>query len=160
MANLNKVILAGNLTRDPELSHTQTNIAVCKFGLAINRRSKDREGNMREETCFVDCTAFGRTGEVIKQYLTKGRPIFIDGRLQYSTWTSQEGQKRSKLEVVVENFQFLGPRPEGAGGGAPATQDFVPDRQMGGSSYGVEAPPEVEYSAPMDNTPSPDRVPF
>lgn len=113
MANYNKVILAGNLTRDPQMSYTASNTPICKFGLAINRRYRLREsGENREETCFVDCTAFGRTGETINQYMSKGKPILVEGRLNFSQWQAQDGSKRSKLDVVVENFQFLG----GAGG--------------------------------------------
>lgn len=130
MANYNRVILAGNLTRDPELSYTPANTAVCKFGLAINRRWTDKNTNeRREETTFVNCTAFARRGEVINQYLKKGNPILLEGRLQFSQWTNQEGQKRSKLEVVVDTFEFLGGRQDGAGGGA------------GGSGAGEQAPP-------------------
>jgi single-strand DNA-binding protein len=121
MANFNRVILAGNLTRDPQLSFTPANTAVCKFGLAINRTWTDRQSNeKREDTCFVDCTAFGRQAETINQYMAKGRPLLLEGRLQFSQWTGQDGQKRSKLEVVVETFQFLG-APAGSGAGrAPA----------------------------------------
>jgi single-strand DNA-binding protein len=125
MANLNRVILAGNLTRDPQLSYTPSNTAVCKFGMAINRSWTDRStGDRRDETTFVDLTAFGRQAEVINQYLRKGRGVLVEGRLNYSQWTNPEGQKRSKLEVVVENFQFLGGRPDGASGGrsAPARE--------------------------------------
>ncbi len=119
MANYNRVILAGNLTRDPQLSYTPSNTPICKFGMAINRNWTDRQTNeKREETCFVDCTAFGRQGEVINQYMSKGRPLLLEGRLQYSQWTSQEGQKRSKLEVVVDNFQFLGSAGGTRGAGA------------------------------------------
>ncbi len=122
MANLNRVILAGNLTRDPQLSYTPSNTAVCKFGMAINRTWTDRNtGDRRDETTFVDLTAFGRQAEVINQYLTKGRGILVEGRLNYSQWTTPEGQKRSKLEVVVENFQFLGGRPDGASGSRQAS---------------------------------------
>lgn len=124
MANFNKVLLIGNLTRDPELRSTQSGSQVAKLGLAVNRQRKDQQGNTQEETCFVDCTAFGRTAEVMAQYLSKGRPVFIEGRLSYSTWQGQDGQKRSKLEVIVENFQFLG-QGQGAGGGG--------GRQGGGS---------------------------
>lgn len=136
MANLNRVILAGNLTRDPQLSFTPSNTAVCKFGMAINRRWTDRQsGEKREETCFVDVTAFGRSAETINQYMSKGRGILVEGRLQFSQWTNPEGQKRSKLEVVAENFQFLGgrgedmgPRPErGTRAGAAASHDSPAD---------------------------------
>ena len=122
MANYNRVILAGNLTRDPELTYTPSNTPICKFGLAINRNWTDRQTNeKREETCFVDCTAFGRQGEVINQYMSKGRPLLIEGRLNFSQWTGQDGQKRSKLDVVVENFQFLG-SPGGTRGAGAAPQ--------------------------------------
>jgi single-strand DNA-binding protein len=136
MANLNRVILAGNLTRDPQLSYTPNNTAVCKFGMAINRRWTDRQsGERRDETCFVEVTAFGRSAETINQYMSKGRGILVEGRLQFSQWTNPEGQKRSKLEVVAENFQFLGgrgenmgPRPErSAGAGAAASRDASAD---------------------------------
>lgn len=102
MANVNRVILIGNLTRDIETRHTQGGTAVGKFGMAVNRKTKDTE-----TTCFVDCTAFGKTAELLAQYVGKGSPLFIEGRLEYSTWESNDGSKRSKLEVVVENFQFL-----------------------------------------------------
>ncbi len=122
MANFNRVILAGNLTRDPQLSFTPSNTAVCKFGMAINRTWTDRQTNeKRDETCFVDCTAFGRQAETINQYMSKGRPLLVEGRLQFSQWTGQDGQKRSKLEVVVEGFQFLG-APGGAAGGGAASR--------------------------------------
>ncbi len=122
MANLNRVILAGNLTRDPQLSYTPNNTAVCKFGMAINRTWTDRSsGEKREETCFVDLTAFGRQAEVINQYMGKGRSLLVEGRLHFSQWTNAEGQKRSKLEVVVDNFQFIGGRG-GEGGGRPGQE--------------------------------------
>ncbi len=106
--NLNKLLLAGNLTRAPEMRYTQGGTAVCKFGLAVNRRYVVN-GEKREDTCFVDCTAFGKTGEVIEKYFDKGKPIFIEGRLSFSQWEDkQTGDKRSKLEVVVESFQFVG----------------------------------------------------
>ena len=122
MPNLNKVMLMGNLTRDPELRYTQSNTAVTKLGLAINRRWRNQNGEQQEETCFVDCTAFGRTGEVLNQYLKKGRPVFIEGRLHLNQWQDQQGQNRSKLEVIVETFQFIDSRqgdgaPSGGGGG-------------------------------------------
>lgn len=114
MANFNKVILLGNLTRDVEMRHTQSGMALAKFGLAINRKWS-QNGEQKESTCFVDCTAWGRQAEVLSQYVGKGSQLFVEGRLEYSTWEA-EGGKRSKLEVVVENFQFVG-APRGAGGG-------------------------------------------
>ena len=107
MANFNKVILLGNLTRDIELRHTQSGMALAKFGLAVNRKWS-QNGEQKESTCFVDLTAWGRQAEVLAQYVGKGSQLFVEGRLEYSTWESQEGGKRSKLEVVVENFQFVG----------------------------------------------------
>ena len=117
MANYNKVILVGNLTRDPELKYTQGGSSVCEFGIATNRTWKTQQGEQREETTFVDCNAWGKTGETINQYMAKGRQIFVEGRLKYDSWEGQDGKKRSKLSVVVENFQFLGGRNEGGGGG-------------------------------------------
>jgi len=118
MANFNRVILAGNITRDPELSYTAGNTAICKFGLAINRKWRDKNsGENREETCFVDCTAFGRTAEIINQYFGKGRPILVEGRLNFRQWEAQDGSKRSKLDVVVESFDFIGTAPGGGQGG-------------------------------------------
>jgi single-strand DNA-binding protein len=117
MANYNKVILMGNLTRDPQLKYLPNNTAVCEFGMAINHRWRDRDGNQREDVCFVDLAAFGRQGEVINQYMSKGRPMLVEGRLKYDTWTGQDGQKRSKHSVVIDNFQFVGTRESGASGG-------------------------------------------
>jgi single-strand DNA-binding protein len=116
MANFNKVILIGNLTRDVELRHTQGGQALAKLGMAINRKYTSN-GETKESTCFVDLTAWGRQAEVLSQYVSKGSPLMVEGRLEYSTWESQEGGKRSKLEVVIENFQFLGSGKAGGGGG-------------------------------------------
>lgn len=115
-ASYNRVILAGNLTRDPQLSYTPSQTPVCEFGLAVNRRWRDREGNNKEEVCFVDLTAYGRQAEVINQYMNKGAGILIEGRLRFSQWSNNEGQKRSKLDVVVENFTFMGGGSGGGGG--------------------------------------------
>jgi len=120
VANLNKVFLMGNLTRDPELRYTPNGAPVADFGLAINREWKGQDGEKRKETCFVDVTFFGRTAETVGKYLRKGRPMFLEGRLKFDSWTGQDGTKRSKLSVVGENFQFLGP-PPGASGQGPAS---------------------------------------
>ncbi len=127
MANFNKVLLMGNLTRDPQLSYLPSQTAVVEFGLAVNRRWKGQDGENREETCFVDCRAFGRLAENINKYLTKGRPLFVEGRLTFDSWTAQDGSRRSKHRVTVENFQFLpgaaapsGPPPRLASGDAGA----------------------------------------
>jgi single-strand DNA-binding protein len=117
MANLNKVMLIGNLTRDPDLKYTPGNQAVCEIGLAVNRKYRTKEGEDREETTFVDCEAWGKQAEVLKQYMTKGKPLFIEGRLKLDTWEDKDGGKRSKMRVVIENFQFLGAAGGGGGGG-------------------------------------------
>ena len=116
MPNFNKVILVGHLTRDPEVKYLPSNTAVCNFGLAVNRRWNDRDGNQKEEVAFVDCAAFGATGETIGKYLVKGRPLLVEGRLKFDQWTAQDGSKRSKLSVVVDTFQFVDSK---GGGGEP-----------------------------------------
>src|SRR3954466_12461682 len=119
MASLNKVMLIGNLTRDPELRVTPKGTAICQFGLAVNRQFKDESGATRDETTFVDIEAWGKQGETVAKYLTKGRPLFVEGRLKLDTWDDKTtGQKRSKMKVVLENFQFLGGREGGEGGSA------------------------------------------
>ena len=143
MASFNKVILAGNLTRDPQLSQTASNTTVCKFGLATNRKWRDRNtGENREEVCYVDCTAFGRSAEVINQYMGKGRSILIEGRLQFSQWQAQDGGRRSKLEVVVENFQFLGSPGGGQrdGGNYQAQSAGPPPRSAGAGTDPMDDP--------------------
>ena len=107
MANFNKILLMGNLTRDPQLSYTPNQTAVVDFGLATNRRWTGQDGSQREETCFVDCRAFGRQAENINKYLSKGRLAFVEGRLTFDTWTAQDGTKRSRHRVTVENIQFM-----------------------------------------------------
>jgi len=121
MANLNKVMLIGNLTRDPELRFLPSGTPVCEMGLAVNRTWTDQQGERKEQVCFVDLTAFGRQAETLGQYMRKGRPLFVEGRLDYQSWDGPDGAKRSKLKVVVENFQFLGSRSDGpaAGPGGP-----------------------------------------
>jgi len=118
MANLNKVMLIGNLTRDPEVRYTPKGTAVADIGMAINRSYSLDDGERREETTFVDITFWGRQAEVLGQYMKKGRPLYVEGRLQLDTWDDKNtGQKRSKLKVVGENFQFLGGRDDSGGGG-------------------------------------------
>jgi single-strand DNA-binding protein len=147
MANVNRVILIGNLTRDPQLKYLPSQTAVVEFGLATNRKFKAANGEDREEVCFVDCSAFGKTAEVINQYCQKGRPIFIEGRLKFDSWEDKQGGgKRSKLTVVVENFQFLGSR-EG-GGGAP-----------GQDSGGGEDQTRPASRPPQRNAPPPQAAP-
>ena len=116
MANLNRVLLIGNLTRDPEVRYTPKGTAVTEIGLAVNRIYSGEDGEKKEETTFVDVTLWARQAEIAGQYLKKGRPVFIEGRLQLDTWDDkQTGQKRSRLRVVAENLQLLGSRQEGEG---------------------------------------------
>jgi len=105
--NVNKVILAGNLTRDPQLSYTPNQTAVISFGLAVNRNWTDKTGQKQNEACFVDCRAFGRTAENINKYLNKGMPLFVEGRLSLDQWQASDGSKRQRLRVIIESFQFL-----------------------------------------------------
>ena len=108
MANLNKVFLIGNLTRDPELRYTPSGTAIASFGIATNREWKSPDGEQKKEVCFVDINMFGRRAEVINEYFSKGNPIFIEGRLQFQQWETKDGQKRNALRVVAEDFQFIG----------------------------------------------------
>lgn len=139
MANFNKVMLIGNLTRDPRLTYLPSGTPVVELGLAVNRSWTDNQsGEKREATTFVDCKTMGKPAEIINQYMTKGRPIFIEGRLDYRQWEAKDGSgKRSKLEVFIENFQFLGGRDSGAGGGGgrPAGRPAAaPEGGQGGFS--------------------------
>jgi single-strand DNA-binding protein len=156
MANFNKVILAGNLTRDPELRYTPKGMAIAKIGLAINRRWSNEAGEQKEEVTFVDVDAFGRQAETIGQYLKKGRPILIEGRLKLDQWDDkQTGQKKSRLGVVLENFQFLdsGNRAEGIPSGAPASAA----RPRQAAAAAPAATPDSEPDAPPHEG---DDVPF
>jgi single-strand DNA-binding protein len=155
MANLNKVLLMGNLTRDPEVRYTPKGTAVAELGIAVNRVYSGENGEKREEVTFVDVTVWGRTAENVGEYLKKGRPVFIEGRLQLDSWEDkQSGQKRNKLKVVADNVQFLGSRG-GAGGGGPEEGEEGM-RSRSGSSPRSSAPPK--------NTPPPepddDEIPF
>ncbi len=144
MASLNKVMLIGNLTRDPELRYTPKGTAVAEIGLAVNRRiSGGESGERREETTFVDVTLWGRTAELAAEYLRKGRPVYIEGRLQLDTWDDkQTGQKRNKLRVVGEEMQFLGGGREGGGGG---------DYEGGGGSSGYSGGGQGNYGGGQGN---------
>lgn len=146
MASFNKVLLLGNLTRDPEVRYTPKGSAVADLGIAVNRQYTLDNGEKREEVTFVDVTFWGRTAEVAGEYLKKGRPIFIEGRLQLDTWDDkQSGQKRSKLKVIGETMQMLGSRPGDGGGdaGAPRAQRTA-------------APPKTASPAEPDD----DEIPF
>jgi len=145
MANFNKVILMGNLTRDPQLSYTPSQTAVVDFGIAVNRRWTGQDGQQRDEVCFVDCRAYGKPAETINKYCKKGKPLMLEGRLTFDSWTGQDGVKKSKLRVTVETFQFL---------------------PMGARIAEQSSPAEDEQQAPSDNGPandisnSKDDIPF
>ena len=146
MASFNKVILMGNLTRDPELRYTPKGTAVAKLGLAVNRSWRNAEGQQQDETTFVDVDAFGKQAETLGQYMQKGRPILIEGRLKLDQWEDKNtGQNRSKLGVILEKFSFVG-------GGS----------QNGGTSSTSQAtaPPPTSEVPPFDDGPSDDDVPF
>ena len=127
MASLNKVMLIGNLTRDPEKRYTPSGMAVSDVGIAVNRRFKASNGEMKEEVCFVTVTLWGKTAENVVEYMRKGSPIFVEGRLKFDQW-EKDGQKHSKLVVVGDNVQFLSSRGGGQGGGGGS--------QRGGPEYG------------------------
>jgi len=147
MASFNKVILLGNLTRDPEVRYTPKGSAVCDLGIAVNRVYTTDSGEKREEVTYVDVVLWARLAEIAGEYLKKGRPVFIEGRLQMDSWDDkQTGQKRTKLRVVGESMQLLGGRPGGAGAGAETTGD---NRQ-------TSAPPKPPAAAQPDE----DEIPF
>lgn len=151
MANLNRVLLIGNLTRDPDLRYTPKGTAVTEIGLAVNRVYTGEDGERKEETTFVDVTLWARLAEIAGQYLKKGRPVFVEGRLQLDTWDDkQTGQKRSKLRVVAENIQLLGARQEGELPTSP------PPRRSG------TTPPPPTRTEPRDPDldAEPDDIPF
>ena len=149
MANFNKVILAGRLTRDPQLSYLPSNTPVVEIGLAINRKWRGQDGEMRDETCFIDCRAYAKQAETLNQYLSKGRPLLVEGRLQFQQWTAQDGSKRSKHVVVVEQFQFLGSRQADEASAGPS----APKPAEGESAAPVQSPqqdPEPQAPAGSD----------
>jgi single-strand DNA-binding protein len=152
MASFNKVILLGNLTRDPEVRYTPKGTAVTDLGLAVNRTYTADNGEKREEVTFVDVTFWGRTAEVAGEYLKKGRPVFVEGRLQLDSWDDKtSGQKRTKLKVIGENMQMLGaPRGGGSGGGD--------EESSGGSRSSSRPAPPPKSSAPSE--PDDDEIPF
>jgi len=156
MANFNKVLLMGNLTRDPEVRYTPKGTAVAELGIAVNRIYSGENGEKREEVTFVDVTVWGRTAENVGEYLKKGRPVFIEGRLQLDSWEDkQSGQKRNKLKVVADNVQFLGSRGGATGGGGPEEGDEAPRSRPSGGAH--SAPPQ-KGAGPAE--PDDDEIPF
>jgi single-strand DNA-binding protein len=153
MASFNKVILLGNLTRDPEIRYTPKGSAVCDLGIAVNRQYTLENGEKREEVTYVDVVLWARLAEIAAEYLKKGRPVFIEGRLQLDTWDDkQSGQKRSKLRVIGENMQMLGSRGGGGGGGSAESHDE--DRP----ARSTTPPPKAAVAGPAE--PDDDEIPF
>ena len=152
MPSLNKVLLMGNLTRDPELRVTPKGTPICQFSLAINRQFKMESGESREEVIFVDIEAWGKQGETIAKYMTKGRPLYVEGRLRLDQWEDKNTkEKRSRMKVVLEQFQFLGDSRGGGAGGAPASagefdQTATPERHSPPPRTGGPKP-----AAPQEN---------
>lgn len=166
MASFNKVILLGNLTRDPQVKYTPSGTALAELGLAVNRTWFDKQSNSRrEETTFVDVTLWGRDAEVAGEYLAKGRPVLIEGRLQLDTWDDKTtGQKRSKLRVVGERMQMLGSRGDGPGGGGGASRGSAGSFSGGGGgAQGMDdgpAPGDFDSEPSGAGSPPADEVPF
>ncbi|TVP75879.1 MAG: single-stranded DNA-binding protein [Puniceicoccaceae bacterium] len=150
MASFNKVILLGNLTRDPETRVTANELTICKLGLAVSRAYSTRDGERREETTFVDVDAFGRQAEVITKYLRKGSPIMIEGRLRLDQWETSDGQKRNKLCVVLENFQFVGGRDDSSSGGHSGSSSSSENSD----GYEQSSPPTRQSKAPASSAKS------
>lgn len=158
-ASFNKVILVGNLTRDPEVRYTPKGSAVCDLGLAVNRQYSLEGGEKREEVTFVDVVLWARLAEIAGEYLKKGRPVLIEGRLQLDSWDDkQSGQKRSKLRVIGETMQLLGSRQGGGGESEEAPASGGGGRSYGGGSGGKSTPPPPRPPAPSE--PDDDEIPF
>ena len=155
--NVNKVLLVGNLTRDPEMRSLPSGQAVVNFGIATNRVWKDKEGQKQQQAEFHNVVAFGKTGELVHQYMKKGNSMYVEGRLQTRTWDAQDGSKRSKTEVVAENIQF-GPRSSGQGSGYSSNQGSnTPSQRQSSQSPPQEDVATVEY--PEDDV-NPEEIPF
>lgn len=169
MASFNRVILLGNLTRDPELRYVPSGTAVSEIGLAVNDRRKNAAGEWVDETTFVDVTLWGRTAEIASEYLTKGSPVLIEGRLKLDSWESQDGQKRSKLRVVAEKMQLLGGRGgggEGGGGSGGGGRSGSRPQRSGGQGSSGPAPSSgpsqsgSNYDNSFGDAPPDDDIPF
>ena len=153
MASLNKVLLIGNLTRDPDVRMMSNGRPVCNFGLALNRNYKDSEGNRKEEVTFVDVECFGPRAEAVAKFFTKGRSIFVEGRLKLDQWESKEGEKRSAIRVVLDNFEFVDSKQDGASNQS---------RNIETSAPATSTPSEIQRSEPTASPDSDldDDVPF
>ena len=150
MPSVNKVILIGNLTRDPQSRQLPTQSTVSEFGLAMSRKFKGNDGEDREDVCFVDCTAFGRQAEVIQKYCKKGKSLYVEGRLRYDTWEDKNGGgKRSKLYVVANSWEFVGQGGRGEGGGERTSGPADRGASMAEGGWSDRAPESI----PADDTP-------
>lgn len=163
MANFNKVIIAGNLTRDPELRYTPKGTAIARLSMALNRKWKNDSGEMQEEVTFVDVDAFGRQAEVIAQYMKKGRPLLVEGRLRLDQWEDkQSGARRSQLRVVLDSFSFI----DGGGGGGGGRGETSDPFEQSAPSAPSSSPPAQQRSNPGPSAgqggglPDDDDVPF
>ena len=157
MPNLNKVMLMGNLTRDPEIKYTPKGMAIANFGIAVNRVWSNEAGEKQEEVTFIDIEMFGRKAEVVGEYFKKGKPIYVEGRLKLDSWDDKtSGQKKSKLKVIGETFEFLGGREGGAGGGGESGGENRPPRP----APGKPAPPPKRPPADPDLDAPEDDIPF
>jgi len=153
-ASLNKVLLMGNLTRDPEVKYTPKGTAVCDLGIAINDSYKAQDGTIKETVTYVDVEVWGRTAENCKQYLTKGRPVFVEGQLRLDQWETPQGEKKSRMKVRADRVQFLGGGPARAGGGEQRASSGP------GDSGRPAARPASTVSEDMPPPPSDDDIPF
>ena len=165
MASLNKVMIIGNLTRDPEIKYTPKGTAIADIGLAVNRNYTTESGEKREEVTFIDVTLWGRTAEIVGEYCKKGRPLFVEGRLQLDQWDDkQTGQKRSKLKVVGDNIQLLGGRESGEGGGRSGGGDYEErassERPPAGGGFKKSPPPQKKPPVDPDLDAAEDDIPF
>jgi single-strand DNA-binding protein len=153
MASFNKVILMGNLTRDPETRVTATGLTICKLGLAVSRVYSTKDGERREETTFVDIDAFGKQAEVVTKYFRKGKPILVEGRLKLDQWETNDGQKRSKMGVVMETFQFVGNRDDSdsSGGSGGGYEQSSPPRRTSGTTDNSNASSAAKPAANNDD---------
>lgn len=153
MASLNKVLLIGNLTRDPDVRMMTNGRPVCNFGLALNRSYKDAEGNRKDETTFVDVECFGPRAEAIGRFFTKGRAIFVEGRLKLDQWETKEGEKRSAIRVVLDNFEFVDSRQEATGANSGPSGDRISAQESPQKEKPVadskEADPELDEDVPF-----------
>jgi single-strand DNA-binding protein len=155
-ANINRVVLVGNLTRDPELRHTPSGTAVCSLRLAVNTRRKDESGQWTDKPNYFDITVWGQQGENCAQYLSKGRPVAVDGRLEWREWEAQDGSKRQAVEIVADTVQFLTPRSE-TNGLSQQTTDSEGYRSTAGQESDYQAPPQT---ADMPTPDPDDDIPF